>query len=321
MIYSDSFCRSELPDAYLACFPPRETRLVGRARAVDSGYFSILRFFGEAPPDPDAVRVAVTPGWFAFSDQLVARYAAHFADRLTAEGRLYEGPAVAGFRSLDLEGLAGVLTIQQTSYRDFAGSLFGIDEPYPAFDRYGGTLRHYYLSEYGRAPHDERPLANCLGVCGHLLIEEAGRRSLLQVKRAGRLATLADTQGPTAAGSVDFRPDYQSAADILIRALGQEVREELLLSDGEFEIVPLAFAREIFRPDNPQLFGLITTSLPAAAVLDRLQSIPEAEREFSEFRLLSLDASGRLPASAVEPLNFEARMSYYLLEEYLEFVQ
>lgn len=299
------------------CFPPREERLVGADRTVDSGYYSIVRFFGADPPDPNAIRVTVEPGRSSFSDPLVAQFAAYYADRLTEQGRLYDGPLVAGFRSLKVDGRAGVLTIQQTSYRDFAGSLFGIDEPFPAFDRYGGTLRLYYIKQYGRVPYDERPLANCLGVCGHLMVEDAGQRYVVQVRRAQRLATLAGTRGPSAAGSVDFEPDYASVLDILDRALGQEVREELLLSNGEFEIIPLAFARESYRPDNPQLFGLIRTSLPASVVCERLESISAVEREFSEFSLVPLDQSGRLPDAAIESLNFEARMSYFLLEEYL----
>jgi hypothetical protein len=320
MKYLDSSRISKLLQQYPDCFPPLSERLVGAGQTVDSGYHSILRFFNSETAQPESITVRVSPEPFAFSDPLVKQFAAYIADRLTRQGRLYDGPAVSGFRSLSLEGRGGLLTVQQTSYRDFAGSLFALDLPYPAFARYGGTLRDYYLSAYGRKPYEQRPLANCLGVCGHLMVEENRQRFLLQVRRAGRLATLPDTSGPSAAGSVDFEPDYTSVRDLLRRALGQEVREELMLADREFEIIPLAFAREIFRGDNPQLFGLIRTDLSRRDVIKRLTAIPEANREFSEFSFQPLDQTGRLPVAEIECLNFEARMSYYLLEEYLDLV-
>jgi len=155
-------------------------------------------------------------------------------------------------------------------------------------------------------------------VCGLALIEEGKKRYLLKIRRAARLATMAGTVGPSAAGSVDFHPNYRSAADILQRALGLEVEEELGLHREEFDIVPLAFALEIFRGDNPQLFGLIQVSLDRAQLSARLQALPENRREFSEFSFVELNPFGRLAVAEREAFNFEATMAYFLTEEYLE---
>lgn len=298
-------------------FGPVEERLVGVDRDCDSGFYDIVRFFGPGAIDPSRVKVTVKEGRQAIVDETIARYAAYVADRLRRQGRLYDGPTVTGVLSTGFAGSSPEVLVQETAYADFAGSCFALDLPHPLFDKYGGTLRDYYTATYSSVPVVERPLANCFGVCGYVLMEEKGKRFLLQVVRAGNLATMAGSPGPSVAGSVDFKPDYVSLSDILDRALGKEVEEELRLNRTEFEIIPLAFAREIFRGDNPQLFALVRTSLTRQELATRMSAIPEEEREFARFRFVPLDDRNRLGDKTLHEVNFEAKMSYYLAEEYL----
>ncbi len=298
-------------------FPPLSDRLVGSDRTFDSGYYDIVRFFGGDAVDPSRVRIQVEPGQYAIGDPLIKSYADSVAEKLRNQGRLYDGPTVTGLLAADFRGTNPTLRVQETSYGDFAGSCFALDMPHQLFRDHGGTLRDYYVRTYAHAEITCRPLANCLGVCGYVIIEEAGRRFLLQVIRAGNLATMAGTPGPSVAGSVDFRPDYTSVADIIQRSLSQEVEEELCLTRAESRITPLAFARELFRADNPQLFALVHCTLTRQQLAERLSAIPERTREFAGFRFAALNSDNRLDAAAVAALNFEARMSYYLAEEYL----
>lgn len=317
MTYLDSSRVNELIRTHPDRFPPREIRLVGVEREYDSGYHRIVRFFGPHAVDPDQIKIEIRPGLFQIPDPLIRDFAGKVAQQLREEGRLYDGPTVTGYRALDLDSTPPKLTVQETTYADFAGSLFALDLEAAMFAQFGGTLRDYCLTTDGNKPYSERPLANCFGVCGHLLIEEDSTLYLLQIRRAARLATLAGTRGPSAAGSVDFKPDYRSAKDMLQRQLGLEVQEELGLHYDEFSITPLAFALEIFRGDNPQLFGLIRTTLDREEISRRLNSLPEQQKEFSELSFLPLNQSGQLAVSERESLNFEATMSYFLLEEYL----
>lgn len=302
-------------------FAPRERRLVGVDRAFDSGFYGIVRFYGPDAVDPSRVAITVLPGRYEIGDPIIQHYAQYVAERLRRQGRLYDGPTVTGVVSAVLTGESAEVVVQETAYRDFAGSCFALDMPHPLFSRHGGTLRDYYVRTYAKTSVDSRPLANCLGVCGYLMIDEGSRRFLLQIVRAGHLATMAGSPGPSVAGSVDFKPDYSSIADIVARALGQEVEEELRLVRGEFEIVPLAFARELFRGDNPQLFALVRTGLSRQQLAARLSAIPDDEREFADFRFIELSGDGRMSGDRIDSVNFEAKMSYFLAEEYLHSVR
>lgn len=308
---------TDILDRFPQAYGDRGERLVGADHNNDSGYRHIVRFFGSAAVDPYLIKLEVTPGQYEIPDPLIRRYAAMVASDLRQQGRLYDGPTVTGLLDIAPNQMDPVLRIQETAYADFAGSCFILDRPCDLFSDCGGTLRHYYLAKYDALPVSARPLANCFGVCGYLVLLENSRTHLLQVTRARNLATLADTLGPTVAGSVDFRNDYSSLGDLACRHLSQEVEEELHLRPHEYSVRPLAFAREIVRGDNPQVFCQITCKLTVAELTECLNGIPVESREFSSFQFLALNEYGQLPRTTIESLNFEARMSYWLIEEQL----
>jgi hypothetical protein len=303
---------SRFPDSYGS----RADRLAGHSARTDSGYYHIARFFGENSINPSDITLEIVPGTYRIPDPLIQQYAAEVADDLRSQGRLYDGPGVTGLLTDAPSNENRRLRLQKTGYADFAGTCFALDRPHELFAEDGGTLRAYYLDRYGHLAPAERPLANCIGVCGYLLLEDNGCAYILQVTRAGKLATLADTLGPTVAGSVDFNPAYKTLSELAVGHLGAEIEEELALSAAEYRVRPLAFAREIMRGDNPQVFCLIETALSLSDITVRLESIPQVKREFSSYRFLSMDDQDTLPKETVETLNFEARMSYLLMEEY-----
>lgn len=282
----------------------REDRLVGVNGKTDSGYHSIVRFFGRDAVNPEDVRVKYLDEPFSISDKRVQGFAAYVEAELRREGRIYDGPSITHLSSNEIGSTPPVIRVQQATYGQHCGCCLALDLPHPLFRDYGGTLREYYKIQAGSS------LASCLGVCGFLMVQEKGQRFLLQVTRSPRLASLENTQSPSAAGTVDWNHGYANLNEMIHNSLGDEVMEELALRPGEFTVAPLAFAREIFRGERPQLFALVTTGLSMAEVASRLNGIDPEQKEFTGFRFSALRD---LPSD----LNHEALMNWKLIEEFL----
>ena len=140
---------------------------------------------------------------------------------------------------------------------------------------------------------------------------------LVQVKRSGRLASLEKSLGPSAAGVVDYTTDCRTLAELIEQSMQAEITEELGLEPEEYELTPLAYAREIFRGERPQLFTMATTELSAEDVAERLRRLPAEGREFSEVTFVPLEQSRERRTRRLAALNHEARMNWYMIEEYL----
>ncbi len=299
---------------------PEDTaaRMVGVEKEYDSGYFDIVRFFGEDAIDPHDVYIEYFEPCFEFQDRAIARFAHLMAKSFRDEGRLYHGPEIMRVVDCNLKSKPYNMIVQKCTYGAQAGSCFALDHCHHLFEGWGGCLRCYYKRKYPSKELKDNPLAVCLGVCGYLLIEEEQRLYLLQVVRSGKLASLERSAGPSAAGSVDFVRGYGNLADLIDQSMAQEVAEELRLGRDEYAIVPLAYAREIFRGERPQLFCLIRARISREAVRRRLVEIADRREEFDAFEFMELGADNRLPVGVVEGLNHEARMNYYLVEEYFQ---
>ena len=295
----------------------RDHRLVGVDGAYDSGYYDIVRFFGPDAVRPHQVVMDYLPGRFRFTDALIRDFAGEMESRLRAEGRLYEGPTVMQLAALDLATFPMTMTVRECSYGEQAGSCFALDWPHPQFDQWGGTLREYYKTRYPSTELEENPLAICLGVCGYVIASWADEPVLVQVKRSGKLASLEKSLGPSAAGVVDYTTDWKTLAELIEQSMQAEITEELGLEPEEYELTPLAYAREIFRGERPQLFTLATTELSAEDVAERLRRLPAEGREFSEVTFVPVEQSRDLRDRWLASLNHEARMSWYMIEEYL----
>jgi hypothetical protein len=282
-----------------------------------SDYFDIVRFFGHDHVDPERVRIEYAPEVFSFSDQKIRQFAAMVAGQLRKQGRLYDGPMITNVASARFDPPDGTVTIQPAHYDDHAGSCFALDEPDQLFDNLGGTLREYYKRHYPDSGLDGFPLAACLGVCAYVLIVESKKRFLLQVHRSSSLASLEGSYGPSAAGSVDFYDGDRTLADVVGRSMGQELSEELGLSGLECDIVPLAWAREKFRGEHPQIFCLVETPLTREQIRQGLDQLAPEKREFDDYRFLELEDDCCLSPDWLNRLNHEAAMNHILISEYL----
>ncbi len=292
-------------------------RLVGRGRHFDSGYFDIHRFFGSDGIRPEIVKIDYAQGQFAFSDERIEQFASEIARHMAAEGRLYEGPTVVRAVTDDWRSLTPSLLVQEATYGQQAGSCFALDAPHPLFQSCGGTLRDYYPTLMADHALASNPIAICYGACGIVRVTEGSQGFLLRVMRGKKLASLESSYGPSVAGSVEWATDYKTLWDMTVRTMIQEAAEELALRPAEYRIVPLAYAREIFRGEKPQIFCLVECRLSRTELEHRLLSIPDDRREFSSYDFQPLSVSGGLAAEMVASLNHEAKMNYHLLEEYL----
>jgi len=294
----------------------KQQRLVGPKRDHDSGYFDIVRFFGPDALDPRKVTIRYDERPIRLEDPVIAAYARRTEKELRAQGRLFEGPPTMAVSEEDFTAGEPFCRVQPCDYGLFAGSCFALDRKAPEFEGRGGTLREYYAAAYPDRTSDRHPLAGSLGICGLLIVSrpDGSPESILLVERAGHLASLESSTGPSAAGSVDWGTSCRTLHDLAISSLREEVEQELGLAPDEFSIRPLAYAREIFRGEKPQLFALIRTPLDRPAVEARMQAV-EGKREFDRYHFAAPDATGVVTAEMRRRLNHEARMNLAMLEE------
>lgn len=313
MAYLDYNAFVEFVDEYFA--DNRSARLVGTARSYDSRYTEIVRFFDGTAPEPRRVAMRYDDDQFAITDPVIEQFTREMERQFRKEGRLYDGPKVMAVRQVRCSGDRPDVCVHPADYGDKCG-MFALDLEHPVFGTHR-TLRRYYKSTYGHFDFADSPFPPTLGVCGYLLVEEARNRFLLQVTRSGRLASLSNTLGPSAAGSVDYVEGYADLAQLIDDALGREVVEEINLKPGEFTVTPLAFARELYRGEKPQLFCLVQCSLDRATIAGRMAQIPPEMREHARFEFVKLNGDGTLAPAFLDRLNHEARMNYHLIKEML----
>jgi hypothetical protein len=294
-------------------------RAVGRDREYASGYFDVVRFFGPNAISPESIKITHESEPFAFSDHLIAEFSHRIEAELRKRGRIYDGPQAMKLVSASFEASAGELVVQPANYGDQAGSCFALDYPSDLFADYGGTLRNYLLSKIRPHRLEANPLAVCLGVAAYAVVLDGGKRYLLQVERSGKLASLESSLGPSVAGSVDWETQTTNLKELMTNALEGEVKEELGWDRQEYELIPLAYAREILRGERPQLFVCLTTRTSCKEIARRLDSIPVNRREISAYSFLPFD-EGKLSQRQIDALNFEAKAAYYLLEEALPLI-
>jgi len=294
-----------------------DEKRVGRLRQFVSDYVDIIRFFGPQGLRPGDVSVRYFNQPFEIHDLTIAEFAGRAASQMRRENRLHDGPPVMKLVDVDLSSNTPGITVQPCDYTLQAGTCFALDLPDKTFQSVGGTLRDYYRRGCIVPSVDNNPLAICLGICGGLVVAERGSSYLLRVERSSHLASLENTGGPSVAGVVDYITGYPSLGALIDAAMGAEVEEELNLRPDEYEVVPLAWAIELFRGERPQIFCMVRTLLGRDEISSRLDSVPPDRREFDRYDFLPMYGGSTLDRKHLDPLNFEARMNFFLMEEYL----
>ncbi|MEK7774808.1 MAG: hypothetical protein AAB305_02870 [Candidatus Zixiibacteriota bacterium] len=288
-------------------------RMVGRNKQCLSSYVAIRRFFGDASLNPQSITVTKHLEPFLLQDKLIARFSNEIQGYLRSEGRLFDGPLATHVVDEDYDADSPRIVIQPCDYALQAGSCFALDLEHLLLEKYGGTLRHYYYQK--KQTTSVNPLPQCLGVCAFLLTHDPQGQSVVAVSRSSAVASYENSIGPSVAGSIDFPEEVFTLADLLIESLVSETEEELGLKESEITITPLSIARELYRGERPQLFGLIETRMRSNEVLNSIRAKGSSEiADCSAYRL----ESGSLPDDVVATFNPEAQMAWYLCEEYLE---
>jgi len=295
----------------------RHERLVGLTRQYDSGYVEIIRFFGDQAVDPSRIALQYLHDSFHFDDERIEQFSQIIEQELRQQGSLTKGPPAMKLVSFERDNSPATMTVQAARYGDFAGSCFALDYEHPLFADWGGTLRDYYKVAYPSSAVIDNPLAICLGASGMLLVRENEDMFFLRVRRAKHLATMTGSYGSSVAGVVDYNTEYGNLRELMVAALSQEVEEEINLTKDEYEVIPLAYTREVLRGEHPQLFCLVNTDLSRREISARLEGLKPDDREYDRFDFIPLNRDGALPADHLASLNFEGRINYYLVEEYL----
>ena len=315
MMYLDY---SKMPEFLAEHFGERRSdRLAGVQRRYDSGYHSVVRFFGPDRVDPSDIAVNYLNTPWSLADPIISEYAEEMEKRFRAEGRLYDGPPAMKLAACDLETSPRSITVQPVNYGLQAATCFALDHPHKLFEAYGGTLRDYYRRDRTTLSVTDNPLAICLGVCAYVIVEERGRAYLVQVKRSGHLASLENSLGPTVAGVVDYVQGYTNLTALTLASLTSEISEEIDMRRAEYKIVSLGWGLEIFRGERPQIFCVVRTGLERMELAERLEAIAPANREFDSYEFHRLYGGALVDRKIFDSLNVEARMNYLLLEEYL----
>jgi hypothetical protein len=202
----------------------------------------------------------------------------------------YENDETPRIRSFDRDGDRVRVKVQRASYEDQIATNLAVDVAGPWFAD-GGTVRSNFAQpEEGRLPPLEHSvLADTLGVAAVVLTPEG--TPLFRV-RSGDLAAI--QQGAlhcTVSGVGKLAPalvaEGRGGFDLLEFGIREEIRTELNLEPGEYDLFPLAFARELPRAGKPQLFFVALSRLPQEELEARSREAPErwefAPNEFHEF--------------------------------------
>jgi hypothetical protein len=277
-----------------------------RHKCYPGGYREILDHHAIAKHGK-SISLAHDDQMFAFSDQRISEFAQKQAERLRAEGKLYDGPPALRLVQLQVsEDLANTkFSVQPCRYADQAGSSFLLNYPDALLNDTGGTLRTYLEQKYHPSQFMEQ-LPGCFGVCGMVITSD---RKIPVPLRGRLLASMAHTWGPSVAGGVDYDSKLACFDDILATQLPIELDEELGLKQGEYSFTPASCALEGGRGMRPQLFAMITTMLDSIELLERVQSLPEDEREHDDLRWIRLDDPLNWSADLLQSLNYEAAYS------------
>lgn len=237
------------------------------------------------------IRIEALPEAFALSRDLEAhRKAAE--ELMAALGKLRPDPASPTGLQNDRTpricswGPDGRVRVQRSEYRDQVGTSLVMDwasgllgDPGPG--RRTRTLRNFVERPVGGrlTPFHESRLANGLGVAA---LVQASDGFLVSVRGFGP-AVMTGAFHCSASGVAEwyFEPGETDATfERFERAMRFEIHEELGLEhnqhEQEYELIPLAFARELPRGGHPQLFFLAKTALSRAEVEERAKQANEA---------------------------------------------
>lgn len=301
-------------DAIAERFYSHKDRRAGVTHCQNTLYYDIIRFFGTNPVDPGTIPVEIEPGEFVLDDPKIVPLATRAADLMTAEGRIYDGPRVTHLSCVDPESSQPTVKVQPCDYRHHAGTCLSLDLEHP--DQSPSTLRELLTARdyWGR---DGVLLPACLGVCGFVVAVIDSQPHALVVRRSAKLATMRGLWSPTVAGMVDWRDNFTTLDEMITTTMAIEVEEELGLERSQFELAPLALAREIPRGERPQAFFLIRVDLGPEEFSNTLRARPEQVSEFDQIVWCPLDdlLDGR---DGAVTLSFEGMMGALLIEEYLD---
>ncbi|MCV2894583.1 hypothetical protein [Lentibacter sp. XHP0401] len=239
--------------------------------------------------NPENLKVIVTPLSYRLPQKLRAHTEAmvqFFKEtrRLNWDSatNTYENNRTARVDAFDIENTT--LTLSEASYFDQIGTNLSVDTNSGKLPHGMASIRHGFEPPVdGRLPPlTHSGLANSLGVAAMVFTPDFATQ-LLRV-RSSRLASIAHRALHCTVSGVYELPNSVKKGDItdfsaLEAGMQLEMRMELGLEPDEYDLFPVAFARELPRAGKPQLFFVARSKLP----LEELKLRSAKAKESNEF--------------------------------------
>ncbi|SDG91861.1 hypothetical protein [Sulfitobacter delicatus] len=215
----------------------------------------------------------------------LSKHAKTMVSHFKALGRLNPDPsAPEGFennyawRLCDIDCGAATLTLQSARYTDQVATNISVDTDSGALPAGAQTIRQdVEPPENGRLPSlATSQLANTLGVAAMVYDAQLSPLWRLRSPKMGAI-----TEGGlhcTVSGVCEF-PEIDADADhgfeLISQGMAREIASELGLAPEDYDLYPVAIARELPRAGKPQVFFVAISHLSEAEMQDRAASAPE----------------------------------------------
>ncbi|TRW96734.1 hypothetical protein FNJ84_11715 [Paracoccus sp. M683] len=189
----------------------------------------------------------------------------------------WENNHSARLRAFDRD--AAVMTLQRARYFDQIATNLSVDTNSGALPPGILTIRNGFEPplDHRLVPLSESGLANTLGVAGILFSRDG---QALMRERSQWLGSINQARiHCSVSGVYELPPDSTGGGeygyDLLRYGIELEIRQELNLEPGEYQLFPVALSRELPRHGKPQLFFVIIGNLPAQELVQRLKGAEE----------------------------------------------
>ena len=286
--------------------------------------------------DVEQIDVRLLSARYALPDRLQshAKVAVDMFQRLpklvrNAEGE-WENNETARVTNWDMD--AGVINLQTASYFDQVATNLTLDW---ASGQFGDaesltTLRLEETHDGGKlCPLAASMLANTLGVAC-VVVDPKGE--MLVNIRGNKQAIMAGTGGKfhcSASGVFELPPGSAGPAsfgfDVFMAGMRKEILSELAMEPEDYELIPLAFSRELVRGGKPQLFFVARARHSLEEIRTGLHQAEEAWEFIAEDDLPGnsplapwLEAPFLAPK---ELFTYEGLMAFAIAGAYLEGIQ
>lgn len=275
--------------------------------------------------DIDTLKIEIVPTRYHVP-RLLEAHAEAMIGFFKSTGRLnwkpelndYENNRTAKVVAFDTE--KNLMTMQEASYFDQVATNLTVDTDSGALPAGADSIRQDLEPpiEGHLPPLDTSMLVNSLGVAA--MVYTPSGTALWRVRNPKMGSITKEALHCSVSGVYEI-PDYATRSgsygyELLEYGIRLEVGHELGLEDHEYDLYPVAFARELPRAGKPQMFFVVISHLDEQALAERARNARErveyVRNEFHEFLHRQPDAK------LADSFTYEGLAAFHYTELYLE---